>query len=459
MAKSRTIYECQECGYQTPKWQGRCFECGAFSSFQEVNVGGGRGRPANKTGGSRPTLTKLKDIKTNTSQRQATNVPEFDRVLNSGFVPGQVVLIGGEPGIGKSTLLLQVAANIKSEIRNSKSETNSKPQNSNNANKHAILYASAEESTLQIKSRADRLDIKSENLQLISDTDVDVILNQPQDSRPQLLVIDSIQTIFTSDIDSAAGNISQVQECTRKLVSFAKTTHTPVVIVGHVTKAGRLAGPKQLEHLVDTVLYLEGERYRDFRVLRSLKNRFGPVNEVGIFKMTGQGLESIENPAGEILSERQKNVPGSVLTVSLEGQRPLLLEIQALTSPSHYGNPRRTATGISRNRLEMLLAVLQKRAGLNFGNVDVYVNVSGGFKIREPAADLAVALALASSLKDKPIGKKVVAVGEVGLLGEVKHASRLDDRIKESKRLGFGEVISSELVDSLKSAISKTGIR
>jgi len=425
------IYECQECGYQTPKWQGRCFECGSFGALQEVRIQKLESRRKQKVGKGSKESQRLQEVDTGGSQRRATNVSEFDRVLNNGFVPGQVVLIGGEPGIGKSTLLLQIAAEVGT-----------------------VLYASAEESTLQIKSRADRLNIESKNLQLLSETEIDIILDGST-SNLNLLVIDSIQTIFTADIDSAAGNISQIQECTRKLVRFAKTTHTPVVIVGHVTKAGRLAGPKQLEHLVDTVLYLEGERYRDFRILRSLKNRFGPVNEVGIFKMTAHGLLSVDNPAGEILAERQKNVPGSVLTVSLEGQRPLLLEIQALTSPSHYGNPRRTATGVSKNRLEMILAVLQKRAGLNFGNVDVYVNVSGGFKIREPAADLAVALALASSLKDQAVGEKVVAVGEVGLLGEVKKVNRLDGRIGESQRLGFSEVVSSETVSSIRDAINK----
>lgn len=466
MVKKQIIYECQECGHQSPKWQGKCFECGSFGTLEEVRIQDLESRIKRKVGKGSGGSQGLQEVDTGGFQRRATNVSEFDRVLNNGFIPGQVVLIGGEPGIGKSTLLLQVAAAM--EDGNLKMEAGVE-SGSSKLEGPVTLYVSGEESVLQIKSRADRLGIKSKDLQVVSETDVDTILdaaavpasslqspNKLLLSSLKLLVIDSIQTIYTTEVDSSPGNISQIQECTRRLVDFAKTTHTPVVIVGHVTKVGSLAGPKQLEHLVDTVLYLEGERYRDFRLLRVLKNRFGPVNEVGVFKMTEAGLSEVGDPSGEILVGRQKGVPGSVLTVALEGQRPLVLEIQALTSPSHYGYPRRTATGVNRNRVEMLLAVLQKRAGLNFGNVDVYVNVSGGFKIREPAADLAVALALASSLKDKPTAQDLIAIGELGLLGEVKSVNRLGDRMGEAKRLGFGEVISSESVGSIREAVRQS---
>lgn len=375
---------------------------------------------------------KLMDVEIKQLARIPTGFSELDRVLGAGLpdaeagiVPGSVILLAGEPGIGKSTLLLQVAAN--------------------SAQDSLTLYISGEESIEQIKLRAERLALDSKKVLVLPETDVDVISEAAKElsSCPavKLIIIDSIQTLQTSDLTSAAGSISQVQECTRRLIRVAKEEKFPLILVGHVTKEGAIAGPKTLEHLVDAVLYLEGERFSNFRLLRGVKNRFGQTSEVGIFRMTDKGFIEVENPSAEILGTRKSEMPGSVVTVAMEGQRPLLLEIQALTSGTAFGMPRRTVNGVDYNRLLMLLAVLQRKAGLSFANQDVYVNVSGGFKCFEPAIDLAICLSLASSLKNKALLKNLVALGEVGLLGEIKKPARFEERMKEAKRLGFDKLI------------------
>lgn len=444
LKNKKTVFICQNCGVESLKWQGKCFNCGEFGTLvetvQEVRKVAARPYRALERRHEMPQL--LREIQISQTPRLSTGISEFDRVLGKGLVPGGVVLLGGEPGIGKSTLLLQVAASILL------------PSLPSQPSFPSTLYISAEESPAQIRLRAERLGIGENPIQVLAENDVDLILENISIGPPSsLLIIDSIQTIFTSDLSSPAGSISQVQECTRRLINFVKPAGIPLILVGHVTKQGNLAGPKTLEHLVDTVLYLEGERFGDFRLLRCVKNRFGAVAEVGIFKMGAQGLEEVQDPSAEFLSNRQAGVPGSVVTVTLEGLRPMLLEIQALTTRTAFGYPRRVVTGISLSRLLMLLAVLQKRLGFNFANHDVYINVSGGLKINEPAADLAVCLSLASSLKNKALNEKIVAFGEVGLLGEVKRIGKEQLREKEAKKMGFENILSGSKIRSVKEAV------
>lgn len=449
--KAKTIFSCQSCGFEFPKWQGRCFECGAWNSLVEtvVSFRSNSKLAALKSQRSAQKAQGLDKVETEAVGRFSTGFSEFDRVLGGGIVPGSVTLLAGEPGVGKSTLLLQVAAST------------------------TTLYVSGEESVEQLKLRADRLDVDSSKILVLPETDVDVIgemvkllhgqiverkelktIQQFNNLTIQLLIIDSIQTLKTDDLTSAAGSVSQVQECARRLARVAKGISLPLILAGHVTKEGVIAGPKTLTHLVDTVLYLEGEHFSNFRILRGVKNRFGQTSEVGIFEMRDTGMIEVKNPSAEILSSRKEQVSGSVVTVVMEGQRPLLLEIQALTCPTAFGMPRRTVNGIDYNRLLMLLAVLQKRVGLSFTNQDVYVNVSGGFKSFEPAVDLAICLALASSLKNKVLPKDAVAIGEVGLLGEIKKVPRLEERIKEAKKLGFRKIVAHNTADSIKEVIS-----
>lgn len=367
-------------------------------------------------------LVPLDRIEPQGESRIGLGISEFNRVLGGGLVPGGLVLIGGDPGIGKSTLILQAAGEL--------------------ANQGAqVVYVSGEESVQQIKLRADRLNIDSGNIQLLAETDLDTILGVADDVRPGLLIVDSIQTVMIDEIGSAAGSVSQVRESTGRIMQWAKNTSVPTFIVGHVTKEGAIAGPRVLEHMVDAVLYLEGERFHQYRILRAVKNRFGSTDEVGVFEMAGSGLQEVRNPSEAFLEERAERTPGSTVAVTMEGSRPILVEVQALATPSNFSMPRRSANGLDNNRLQLLVAVLQKRVGLGLGTQDVYANVVGGLRIQEPAADLAIAVAVASSLRDRPVDPGTVCIGEVGLSGELRTVTQLERRIQEASRLGFRKAI------------------
>jgi DNA repair protein RadA/Sms len=431
--KQKTIYSCQECGAQSQKWLGRCPECEAWNSLVEerlVPATAGAGAAA-ASAGARYSLAATagprlyEDIDTVVSARLTTGIDEFDRVLGGGVVPGSLVLIGGEPGIGKSTLLLQAAAHFANTTG-------------------PVLYSSGEESEHQIKSRGQRLGIERAPLYLLAETCLERILEEIARLRPSLIVVDSIQTVFSLKFQSAPGSVGQVRESATQLLFAAKGQNIPTFLVGHVTKDGNLAGPKVLEHIVDTVLYFEGEKHHSHRIVRAVKNRFGAVSEMGVFEMTGKGLKAVPNPSALFLAERPSNVPGSAVLCCLEGSRPLLVEVQALVSTSSYGNARRMASGIDQNRLSLLLAVLEKRAGLNLAGEDVFINVAGGMTIDEPAADLAVVGAVASSLRNRPIRGGTAVFGEVGLAGEIRGTTQASLRIREAAQMGFTRVIVPE---------------
>lgn len=383
-------------------------------------------------------LRPLAQISPEGQARTPVGIGEFDRVLGGGLVPGSLVLVGGDPGIGKSTLILQAAGAL------------AKPA-------APVVYVSAEESAQQIKLRADRLQVVSNDILVLSETDLDAILASAEAAKPGLLVVDSIQTVMLDDITSAAGSVSQVRECTSRLMQWAKPRNIPVFIIGHVTKEGTIAGPRVLEHMVDAVLYLEGERFHQYRILRAVKNRFGSTDEVGVFEMIGEGLREVRNPSEAFLEERSSAAPGSTVAVTMEGSRPILVEVQALATPSSFSMPRRSANGLDPNRLQLLVAVLQKRVGLGLGTQDVYANVVGGMRIMEPAADLAVAVAVASSLRDRPVDPFTVCIGEIGLSGELRSVNHLERRIQEASRLGFGRAIIPERSGGL-SAFSSQGL-
>ncbi len=427
MAKTKTLFFCQSCGNESPKWLGRCPGCGEWNTFVEELVpakagpGGvfagliglsGLGGP----GGGAPVA--LKEVEITGERRVGTGFGELDRVLGGGLVPGSLILLGGDPGIGKSTLWLQVA-------------------NHTAGRGMKALYVSGEESTRQTRMRADRLGEIAGGLMVQAETDLAVVIKQAEAIRPDLLVVDSIQAVYRADLESAPGGVGQVRECAAALLKLAKTTGIAVVMLGHVNKAGDLAGPRVLEHVVDSVLYLEGERHQSYRILRGVKNRFGSTNEIGLFEMTDSGLREVANPSQVLLSERPQGVSGSVVACSLEGTRPLLVEVQALMVASPYGTARRTVAGVDQNRVALILAVLEKRCGLNLSGHDAYVKVSGGIRIEEPAVDLGLAVALASSYREVPADPGTVVFGEVGLAGEVKACSRIDQRIREASRLGF----------------------
>ncbi|MFL5664029.1 MAG: DNA repair protein RadA [Ktedonobacteraceae bacterium] len=430
MPKTRIKFVCQQCGAEQSKWVGKCSDCGAWNSMEEVvevpQSPAQQRRPAlsgnsNVAQGTHIPLV-LPEIKPLAHQRISVGYPEMDRVLGGGLVAGSLTLIGGEPGIGKSTLLLQVSGAIAK-------------------NAGPVLYVSGEESIEQVKMRAERLDISGERLYLLAAIELDVIAEALNRLKPSLVVVDSIQTVLSSHLTSAPGSISQVRECTLQLMQLAKSTHTPIFIIGHVTKEGTVAGPKALEHIADAVLYLEGERYHTYRLLRGVKNRFGATHEVGVFEMHGEGLLEVANPSAVFLADRAVEATGSVVVVSMEGTRPLLVEVQALVTPSNFGNARCNTNGIEYNRLLMLLAVLTKRVGLSVGNHDVYANVVGGFTLEEPAIDLGVAAAIASSYREKHIPADMVLIGEVGLSGELRAVSRLPLRVREAAKLGFKRCI------------------
>jgi DNA repair protein RadA/Sms len=428
--KATTVYSCQECGAQSQKWLGRCPECGAWNSLVEeraVPVAAGAGAAA-AAAGARYSLAATagprlyEEIDTVVSARLTTGIEEFDRVLGGGVVPGSLVLIGGEPGIGKSTLLLQAAAHFANTTG-------------------PVLYSSGEESEHQIKSRGQRLGVERAPLYLLAETCLERILEEIARLRPALVIVDSVQTVFSLKFQSAPGSIGQVREAATQLLFAAKGQNIPTFLVGHVTKDGSLAGPKVLEHIVDTVLYFEGEKHHSHRVVRAVKNRFGAVSELGVFEMTGKGLKGVPNPSALFLAERPQNVAGSAVLCCMEGSRPLLVEVQALVSTSSYGNAKRMASGIDQNRLSLLLAVLEKRAGLNLLGEDVFINVAGGMTVDEPAADLAVVAAVASSLRNRPIRPGTAVFGEVGLAGEVRSAPQAALRLREAAQMGFTRVI------------------
>jgi DNA repair protein RadA/Sms len=417
MAKGRAkaVYVCQQCGAKSLKWVGRCPDCGEWNSMVET-VESRKSSPLSSIV-PRSEPQRLSEIPAEGFERISVPMTEFSRVLGGGIVPGSTVLIAGDPGIGKSTLLLQVTALL--------SETLGK-----------VLYVSGEESAPQIKIRAERLGISADDLYLLTETDMDIIMDHIHEIAPQLVVVDSIQSVYVPELTSAAGNISQVRESTSRLIRLAKGEAVPVFIVGHVTKEGAIAGPRVLEHMVDTVLYLEGERFHSYRLLRSVKNRFGSTDELGVFEMSGQGMLEVLNPSEAFLSERSDGT-GSAIAVTLEGTRPLLVEIQALTSTTSFGLPRRTANGIDFNRLLLLAAVLSKRMGLRLYDQDIFVNVVGGLRINEPAVDLSVAVAIASSFRDKPVAHDLAIMGEIGLSGELRSISQVPKRLNEAARLGF----------------------
>ncbi|KKF46859.1 DNA repair protein RadA [Streptococcus uberis] len=420
MAKKKATYVCQECGYQSPKYLGRCPNCSAWSSFiEEVEVKEVKNARVSLTGEkSRP--VKLKDVDNINYARTKTDMEEFNRVLGGGVVPGSLILIGGDPGIGKSTLLLQVSTQL--------------------ANKGTVLYVSGEESAEQIKLRSERLGDIDNEFYLYAETNMQSIRSEIEKIAPDFLIIDSIQTIMSPEIQGVQGSVSQVREVTAELMQLAKTNNIATFIVGHVTKEGTIAGPRMLEHMVDTVLYFEGERHHTFRILRAVKNRFGSTNEIGIFEMQSGGLVEVLNPSQVFLEERLDGATGSAIVVTMEGSRPILAEVQSLVTPTVFGNARRTTTGLDFNRISLIMAVLEKRCGLLLQNQDAYLKSAGGVKLDEPAIDLAVAVAIASSYKEMPTNPQEAFLGEIGLTGEIRRVTRMEQRINEAAKLGFTKI-------------------
>ena len=443
--KVKTVYVCSECGYETSKWLGKCPECGEWSSLTEEIR---EEKPAStKTSNSAvrsADVLKLNDINPDNEIRYKTGMKEFDRVLGGGIVKGSLTLISGDPGIGKSTILMQICQKISDSLD--------------------VLYVSGEESYNQIKLRAGRLNVKSHNISILCETDVQVINETIMSRRPNLVIIDSIQTMNHSEINSSPGSVSQVRESTSLFMRTAKSLDISIIIIGHVNKDGNIAGPKVLEHIVDAVLYFEGERNLSFRILRAVKNRFGSTNEIGVFDMTDKGLIDIENPSEMLIAGRPKNVSGTCVACVIEGSRPILAEVQGLVTPTSFGNPRRVTNGFDYNRLNMLIAVLEKRCGFYFSNMDTYINIVGGMKIDEPAVDLTIAMALVSGLKDYTISDDIIAFGEIGLAGEIRAISCAEQRINEAARLGFRKCIVPKhnlrsISDSLFDKIEITGVK
>ncbi len=419
-SKSKTVYVCTQCGCEVPKWQGKCPDCGSWNSFVEEtrSTGGPAAKAAATERRAAPAKVKpLTDISADESVRYHTGMKELDRVRGGGIVPGAAVLVCGDPGIGKSTVLLQMCRTIDAGLR--------------------LLYVSGEESMRQVKLRANRLGVDGNNVLLTAATDAEEIYETILAEKPDVVVVDSIQTISLSAITSSAGSVTQVRECTQLLINACKGNEIPLFIVGHVNKDGGIAGPKVLEHMVDTVLYFEGDRNLSYRILRAIKNRFGSTNEIGVFEMSGGGLLEVENPSEMLLTGRPLDVSGTCITCLMEGTRPILVEVQALIAKTSFGNPRRVPTGFDYNRTALLIAVLEKRGGYFMGNLDVFLNVAGGMRIDDPGADLAVALCMVSNLLDKPIDSKLLALGEVGLAGEVRSVGLVHQRVGEEYRLGF----------------------
>ena len=414
--KQKTVFVCTECGNKSPKWMGKCTMCGKWNTMEEEIIS-----PAPSSGGlpltSSDTPKTIRDIDETNESRQSTGMSEFDRVLGGGLVKGSFVLVGGDPGIGKSTILLQICEFLGKTSK--------------------ILYVSGEESPTQIKLRAERLKIKTENLKIYSETNMNHIKNAISSENPDIIIVDSVQTMVSPEIGSSPGNVSQIKEVTATLMRIAKDNNISIFLVGHVTKDGAIAGPKILEHMVDTVLYFEGDNQQIYRILRAVKNRFGSTNEIGVFEMDSDGLHQVSNPSEALLSGRPEESPGSCITCTMEGSRPVLAEIQALVSPTSFGNPRRMTQGPDLNRVLMLLAVMEKQSGLHISSYDTYVNIVGGFRISETASDLGIVMALASSFRNRALDSGIVAIGEVGLTGETRSVSLLEARISEAEKMGF----------------------
>ena len=418
---NQLIFVCSDCGEEYGKWQGKCSNCNGWNTLKEFKT-----TQTTKQKNVTVEITNLAEVKAENFGRISSEISEMDRVLGGGVVPGSVILLGGEPGIGKSTLVMQIASKLKN-----------------------TYYISGEESLQQIKMRADRLKVKAQNVNIIAETNVDAIITALSKIKPSLVIVDSVQTMYSADFPSTAGSLVQVRESALRLQKYAKQNNVPVILVGHVTKDGAVAGPKTLEHMVDVVLYLEGERFHDLRILRTTKNRFGATDEIGIFEIGSNGLEEVSNPSKIFLAERTTKTAGSVVTATIEGSRPLLIEIQALVSPSSFGYPKRTASGFDLNRLQLIIAILINRANLNLSGQDVYLNIAGGYSLKEPAGDLAVAMAIASAFKNKPIDSKTIIFGELGLSGEVRPVNLANKRLSEAKRLGFIKTINDTNIQNL----------
>ena len=423
MAKIKSVYICSECGYESPKWYGKCPSCGEWNTMNEEIKDTSKSSPTVKSRSfsSYAKPYSITEISTDDEHRYDTGCKELNRVLGGGIVKGSLILLGGDPGIGKSTVLMQICQFMGNLLK--------------------ILYVSGEESKRQLKLRANRLGVNSPNLYVMTETDVEVVCEQIKNVKPDLVMVDSIQTMNLTELNSSPGSVTQVRECTNMLMRTAKGMDVPMFVVGHVNKEGSIAGPKVLEHIVDTVLHFEGDKQMACRILRAVKNRYGSTNEIGVFEMTDTGLKEVENPSVMLLSGRPKNVSGTCVTCTIEGSRPILAETQGLATQSGYGNARRMATGYDYNRLSMLLAVLEKRAGYYFSNNDAYINIVGGLRVDEPAIDLSIAMALISSLKDTPVDENAVVFGEIGLAGEIRSVSQAQMRINEAVRLGFTRII------------------
>lgn len=441
MAKVKTQYVCQNCGYNSPRYLGRCPNCGEWNTLVEEQV---QVTPSAKQSSRSTTLTglvakaqKIGEINSQETPRVKTRLNELNRVLGGGIVPGSLILIGGDPGIGKSTLLLQVSGQLSEQHQR-------------------VLYVSGEESATQIKMRAERLAVSADDFYIYPETNMDSVQETIRDLKPDYVIIDSVQTMQATDVSSAIGSVSQIREVTAQLMKIAKSNNITIFVVGHVTKGGALAGPKILEHMVDTVLYFEGDLHHTYRILRSVKNRFGSTNELGIFEMHTDGLSEVKNPSEIFLEERLEDATGSAVVVSLEGTRPILVEIQALVTPTVYGNAQRTATGLSRNRVSLIMAVLEKRANLMLQNQDAYLKAAGGVKLDEPAIDLAIAISIASSYRDKGTQPRDAFIGEVGLTGEIRRVNRIEQRVAEAKKLGFKRIFIPK--NNLKGWQPPTGI-
>ena len=423
MAKAKTVFVCSECGNESPKWLGKCPACNNWNTFYEQKVE--KYTDTNKI--EKKVNNKPRPLNIYVGQeanRTSTGYSELDRVLGGGLVKGSLILLGGEPGIGKSTLILQLCEKIQVDGK--------------------VLYVSGEESAEQIKLRADRLEVKNDDLMFLGETDIDIVKDAIIETEPKLVIIDSIQTMYSDEITAAAGSVSQVREITSQIMRMCKSQQITTIIIGHVTKDGNIAGPRVLEHMVDTVLYLEGERYNTYRILRAVKNRFGSTNEIGMFEMRQEGMCEVTNPSDVLISDREGNPSGSCIIASVEGTRPILVEMQALTSQTVFGIPKRTANGIDYNRIAVLMAVIEKRAGLLLGNQDVYINIAGGMKLSEPAIDLGIIATVASAYKNVPIPRDTVVIGEVGLTGEIKRINLIEKRLKEVEKLGFKTCIIPE---------------
>ena len=436
MAKKETVFFCQQCGYESPKWMGQCPACKEWNSFVEETFKAEKGK--RKAIDNAAKIVSINEVEQLDNERVKTGMKEFDRVLGGGLVKGSLILIGGDPGIGKSTILLQVCKNLAGESRK-------------------VLYISGEESVQQIKLRADRIGAFTDELRLACETSLTSIENIIDNEKPQFVVIDSIQTMYGEDVNSAPGSVSQVREATNTFLRIAKSMGITIFLVGHVTKEGAVAGPRVLEHMVDTVLYFEGDRHASYRILRGVKNRFGSTNEIGVFEMRDTGLREVENPSEFMIEGKPTDASGSVIACSMEGTRPILLEVQALVCNSNLGIPRRTTVGADINRVNQLMAVLEKRAGFKLMNCDAYINIAGGMRMNEPAIDLAIAMAIVSSYKDKPIDDKIICFGEIGLSGEIRSVSMAEQRIKEAEKLGFTTCILPAI--NLKGISKDTGIK